>query len=112
MRTLQRAAEKALEKTAQGQERVRQAGEDGTVSERAGTGPDLTEGRSERLLSGLERELTRRLKSVLERLDLPSRRELEALDERIRKLEKTLTREASPRRPAKRKTLRRKPPNT
>lgn len=66
------------------------------------------EGRGERLLFGLERELMRRLKSVLERLDLPTRQELEALNERLLDLEGRMD-EQPPKRAAKRKTPRRKP---
>jgi hypothetical protein len=69
------------------------------------------EGRAERLLSGLERELIRRLKSVLERLDLPNRQELEALHERVRGLEKRVDEQLAPKPSARRKSGRRKPPN-
>lgn len=70
--------------------------------------PD-NEGRGERLLSGLERELMKRLKSVLERLDLPNRRELEELNQRLRGLEKRLNEQLSTKRVPKRKIHRRKP---
>lgn len=120
MRSLQRAAEAALEQITETpagrsrsfQERPHQAGQSGDDLARA-VWRELgdTEKRGERLLFGLERELTKRLKSVLERLDLPSRRDLEALDERVRSLEKMLTEHSSPKRPTRRKTTRQKPPS-
>jgi hypothetical protein len=115
MRRLQREAEAALEKSGlqsaatrlrsfQERSQANQLGEERSVQ----SGAADREGRAERLLSGIERELTRRLKSVLERLDLPNRRELQALDERIRGLEKRVSEQLSTERITGRKASRRK----
>jgi hypothetical protein len=46
--------------------------------------------RREDLLTSLETQLTRRLATLLERLDIPSRRDIERLSDRIDKLESVL----------------------
>jgi F0F1-type ATP synthase membrane subunit b/b' len=48
------------------------------------------EARAERFLNSLEKETANRLKSLLRRLDLPSRKEVESLMRRIAKLEKEI----------------------
>jgi hypothetical protein len=116
MRNLQRAAEAALEQapaiqSRSFQERILHAGQLGEGLGRVAR-RGLESGRTERLLFGLERELTRRLNSVLERLDLPTRRELKALDDRIRNLERVLTAQPPPKPRTKRKTTRSRPKNT
>lgn len=108
MRSLQREAAALLEQAggeaASSKSRTRAA----DPEERKGKQPDLTEreGPAERFRFGLERELTRRLKSVLERLDLPSRQELDALDKRLLKLEKRMEEELSSKQVAKSKVRR------
>jgi BMFP domain-containing protein YqiC len=117
MRNLQRAAEAALEQapaiqSRSFQERFLHAGLGEGLGRVARRGLESGEGRTERLLSGLERELTKRLNSVLERLDLPTRRELKALDDRIRNLEEVLTAQPPPKPRTKRKTTRSNPKNS
>jgi hypothetical protein len=108
MRSLQREAEAALERSKLQAPAAEVPVQGGLHREERATRPRPAdgEGRTERLLSGIEREITRRLKSVLERLDLPNRRELEALDERIRGLEQRVSEQLPTKRPARRKTRR------
>jgi poly(hydroxyalkanoate) granule associated protein phasin len=60
------------------------------LEKRAERASRAVESRAERFLSSLEKETARRLAPLVERLDLPSRREIEALSRRIGHLEKQM----------------------
>jgi HAMP domain-containing protein len=63
--------------------------DDGQQAEGAGVVPVR---RGERLLNGFEQEVTRRLRVLLQRLDVPTRDEIEALASRIGVLEDRIRR--------------------
>lgn len=58
------------------------------LEKRAERASKNVESRAEQFLSTLERETTKRLAPLLKRLDLPSRKEIDALSRRIGQLEK------------------------
>jgi hypothetical protein len=62
------------------------------LEKRAERASRTVESRAERLLSTLERETAKRLAPIVKRLDLPSRKEIQALSRRIGHLEKTMQR--------------------
>ncbi len=65
------------------------------LEKRAERASRTVESRAERLLSTLEKETAKRLAPIVKRLDLPSRREVEALSRRIGHLEKQMRRPAA-----------------
>jgi hypothetical protein len=66
--------------------RLRRAGQPGRDRVRSAPRQPLS-AIAESLLNGLEQELTRRLRVLLQRIDVPSREELDRLDERVSALE-------------------------
>lgn len=68
------------------------------IEKRAERASKAVESRAERFLSTLEKETAKRLSPLVKRLDLPSRREIEALSRRIGHLEKRMrSKPAAPR---------------
>lgn len=64
------------------------------------------ERRAERFRSAIETEVSKRLSSILARLDLPSRTELAQINRRVAQVEQRM-RKSSTKRPAKKKAARR-----
>ncbi len=60
------------------------------LEERAERASKDVESRAERLVATIEKEMAKRLAPLLKRLDLPSRKEVEALSRRISQLERAL----------------------
>lgn len=114
MRSLQRDADKLLKQTRKrAKTLIRQDGEEALerflgqatrlrkdVEKRAQRASRDLETRADKFRSALEKEVGQRLSSVLKRLDLPTRREIQSLSRRISDLEKKVrSRPAAP--PAK-----------
>jgi polyhydroxyalkanoate synthesis regulator phasin len=62
------------------------------LQERAARTTKTLESQAERWLGALEKQATKRLKPLLERLDLPTRQELNALTKRLAELERKVSR--------------------
>ncbi len=113
MRTLQREADKLLQRVPeqQGSEpatnrpiRRTRSGIKlrGRLTQRARRATAVIEGQREDLLARFERQLAERLDGLLQRLDLPSRRDIERLSRRVSKLEERLAAPPAARRARKR----------